>query len=211
LARRIVTPAARFFFCSMSGADRHRSRHRQPAPWRSPLVSSPRRVFRATRFGASLKGAGAPKWEGAIDTGSLLDLPVLGDSKRGVPVAHRRRRSDAETSDFANVPELSDPILSELLALPLPGVPLRSLSRIDEFLGPELPYDRRLFSFGSEPENYSLGVSSKGSLSMSRVSFNDPSTVAICHRRQVRKEVMIAKRRRGRGGARRDWKSEIKC
>lgn len=124
-------------------------------------------------------------------------------------MARRSRRRDADTFDIAN-----DPIITELSRPVL--LPVSPVSRLDEFLGDTLPFDRREFSFG-EPERYTLGSSSVDAVSPQRLwshepAFTEPRTVAICHRRQVRKEVMIAKKRKGRGGSpRRDWRSEIKC
>lgn len=46
---------------------------------------------------------------------------------------------------------------------------------------------------------------------VAELGFLRPERVMACVRRKVRKEVMIAKRRKGRGGGRRNWRSAIKC
>lgn len=141
-------------------------------------------------------------------------------------MARRRRGRDAVTSVNANFEQ-------ELLRpVELPSDPLSSL---DMFIGETLPHDRRLFSFG-EVEKYSLGISPSregsspvraetrargsvarfraiepGPLGRAQIGFNDPNTVAICLRRKVRKEVMIARRGRGSKRPRRKWYSNIRC
>lgn len=128
-------------------------------------------------------------------------------------MARRRHGRSAETTDFANSPTF-DQFTTELLRPTLPSRFDLQASPFDNYLGDTLPHDRREFSFG-EPESYSL-VTAPADVSVpfsrERVAFGNPDTVAICHRRQVRREVMIAMKRRGRGGSRRrDWRSEIKC
>lgn len=121
-----------------------------------------------------------------------------------------RSRRDADTFDIANSPTFNQ--LSYELSRPV-ILPDRPVTKIDEFLGDSLPYDRRVFSFG-EQEGYGLsiaGTQSEAGPMSKNIQFSDPSLVSICHRREVRKEVMIAKRRKGRGGSRRSWRSEIKC
>lgn len=44
-----------------------------------------------------------------------------------------------------------------------------------------------------------------------RVGFKVPYLVSICAKRKTRKEVMIAKRRKGRGGAKRNVWSDVQC
>lgn len=123
-------------------------------------------------------------------------------------MARGRSGRSADTSDIAN-------LTTELLRpVELPDLS-PSVSQLDEFLGPTLPYDRRAFSFG-EPERYSLvsrGTVRYGQVYRDQIGFGDPSTVAICYRRKQRREVLFAKRRiRGRGGARRrSWRSMVKC
>lgn len=123
--------------------------------------------------------------------------------------ARRSSGRSADTSDIANAPtDLEAALLSPVL---MPAFPV---SRVDEFLGEALPYDRRRFSFG-EPETYGLvNVTPRGHGPFSReqIGFSDAGTVAICHRRKVRREVLFAKRvRRGYGARRRSWRSLIKC
>lgn len=116
------------------------------------------------------------------------------------------RGSSADASDVANADDLIDALLEPI------GVPVSPVSRIDEFSFDTIPFDRRFFHFG-EPERYSLtvGSSSRARFPSSTIAFADPSTVAICVRRKMRREVMIASGRRGRGGRRRTWRSDIKC
>jgi len=120
-------------------------------------------------------------------------------------MARRRRGRDADTSVNANLErELLRPVVMPS-ALPL--------STIDNFLADELPHDRRLFSFG-EPETYSLVTAppvGHAPFSREHVSFGDPDTVAICQRRKVRKEVLIARGGRGAKRPKRKWYSKIRC
>lgn len=131
-------------------------------------------------------------------------------------MARRRREvSSAETTEFAS-PDPLDGLLE-----PAAEVPRSPLSSLDNFLGPSIPADRRVFSFG-EPERFNLNVGSSvdgiRDVGVSRLStqvgFSRPAEVGICVRRKERREVLHAKRRirKGRGGGRRQhWYSKIKC
>jgi len=120
-------------------------------------------------------------------------------------MARRRRGRDADTFDNANLEsELLRPVVMPS-ALPL--------SPLDNYLGVDLPHDRREFSFG-EPETYSLVTAqpvSRVPFSREHVAFGDPDTVAICQRRKVRKEVLIARGGRGAKRPKRKWYSNIRC
>lgn len=121
-----------------------------------------------------------------------------------------------------SVPSVSpiDTFEEDMLSDVIPEV--SPVSRVDEFVGDRLPYDRRLFSF-HEPELFRMitsgdvvqgrTVSAQRGLSQDRLAYGSPETVAICVRRKQRREVMFAKRRRGgRGGSKRwTWRSDIKC
>lgn len=146
---------------------------------------------------------------------------VLGDTTGGLPVA--RRRSRPANADVSN-PSLNDSLL-DVLSEPL-ELPSSPLSLVEDFLGPDIPHDRRTFRFGQEPEKYRLmDVSEalrspqsgriKNQIPVVRygsVGFQNPDTTAICVRRKIRKEVLIAKRKRGKGGARKmKWYSKVRC
>lgn len=135
----------------------------------------------------------------------------------------RKRRSARpfETANLEN--ELLRPVV-----LPS-GHPL---SEVEDFLGPELPFDRRLFSF-HEPEMFQLAdqgslpvraETRRGSVARSAIEpgaplgagpigVSTPNTVGVCIRRKRRREVLHAMRRVGRNSGRRrrnQW-SNIKC
>lgn len=139
----------------------------------------------------------------------------------------RRSRRSAVPSENANLEnELLRPV----------QLPSGFVSDLDDFLGPELPHDRRLFSF-HEPELFQLvdqGSSParaesrtwRGSVARSSraiepgalfsagpIGVRRPDSVAVCVRRKRRKEVLHALRRVGRNSGRRrrnQW-SDIKC
>lgn len=136
-------------------------------------------------------------------------------------MARRSRGRNADTTDIANSTQVD--LFTELLRPVEPSYP--EVSRIDEFLGSEVPYDGRAFSFG-ELEPFSLTevhppspsstagsvAPARRSLSTSTMAFRQPETVAVCHRRQTRREVLFAKgRTNGRRRRRRSWSSSYKC
>lgn len=124
-------------------------------------------------------------------------------------MSRRKESRDADDTYIANGPTTVDEILTEPLSR---VVPLRdSVTKLDEFLDEALPYDRRRFSFG-EPERYTLEVPRDDRSGLpATIMFGEPRTVAVCARRKERKEVLIAKRRKGRGGGRRNQWSDIRC
>lgn len=127
----------------------------------------------------------------------------------------RSTGSSADTNDNAS-PDL------EGLLDPLPGLPVDPLTRLDEFMSPSIPSDRRVFHFG-EPERYTLDVAevNRGQVGSpspaslpTGVRFVVPRTVAVCVRRKERREVLHALgkvRKRGGGTRRQNYFSKIKC
>lgn len=127
----------------------------------------------------------------------------------------RARRRSADASDIANsLDPLDDELLRDISSPVVPSSVV--LSRLDEFVGPSIPFDRRLFSFGAEADRFRITSGAvqdpRRSLSQDRVAFATPDTVGICVRRKERREVLFAKRRFGGSGRRRrTWRSDIKC
>lgn len=135
----------------------------------------------------------------------------------------RRPRRNEDTTDISSDRPVSTLEQSLLRPVIMPDVdPL--MSPVDNFLGDTLPHDRREFSF-HEPEQYTLEVASgpeirgleSGPVAVpAGIGFHRPETVAICVRRQQRREVLFAKkaiRKGGRVSSRRHrrWYSDIKC
>ena len=123
--------------------------------------------------------------------------------------SHRVEGSSAAPNENARVETL------DTLLEPLPALPVDPVSQLDNFLGPELPFDRRVFSIDPEPAR---GTVSRGhavlSPEFSPVTFREDGVrAAVCVRRKERREVLFAKKRmRGRGGSRhRSWRSDVKC
>lgn len=132
----------------------------------------------------------------------------------------RGRRSDEGSS--ADISNNASPDALDGLLDPLPAPPVDPLTRLDDFMQPSIPNDRRLFHFG-EPERFNLDVAEVGfgtpgdtrSASLpSGVRFVVPGEVAICVRRKERREVLHALgkvRKRGGGSRRKNYFSQIKC
>lgn len=124
-------------------------------------------------------------------------------------MARRRARS-------ADAPVIANDPLSSLLQ----ASPVRPMEVIEDvFTEPSIPHDRRLFQF-HEPEVFKMEVSDGISYGVSSVAppsgvrVATPSRVAVCVRREQRREVLHALRRTGGGGRKRrrynEW-SNISC
>lgn len=127
-----------------------------------------------------------------------------------------RNKGRRGTSETANDP-LSDLLLQPIASFPLVTTPLPEPLTLLE--------DRRLF----HPESFDAPAAAISDAADTvlrpskarpgrpqfspRIGFKAPDHVATCVRRQIRREVILAK---GRGGGRhrrprRNWRSEIEC
>lgn len=125
-------------------------------------------------------------------------------------MARRGRGSRVVSSEDTNDNSSPDPLLGLLDPLdPLPSLP-SLLSPLDNFDAAVIPNDQRAFSMDIEPAR---GTLSSGSNVLPTLynPRNDLNRAAICVRRKERREVLFAKKRFGRGGGRRSWRSDIKC
>lgn len=119
-----------------------------------------------------------------------------------------KSRGQRDTSDIASIEELLSP-QNLLPPLVLPSVPSFPLTEVED--GRSFNPDRQF----RDPLVFSGGASSHKAVSgksFQKIGFDNPDQVIVCARRRSRREIMFAKKLRGRGGSRRrNYWSDVKC